>query len=213
MRWRDYTRACGESASYDEPVDVCAIERRLRISGLLKMAPESVVAPSMGVCTGMTSKTAPSLRGRTRPRTGTGACPYGSLSVWFQPPNHEIRTFSSGIPLGMPDPGKGELLKTPPRPEEFLAPCPEFTPHFRAFAVIAPHRGAAESPPRSEEETFSWTRGVRKRESGDRPLTREDRPAPFGRQSFSRRSGPLFRARGPAAENAPGISIKYRTIR
>ena len=48
MRWRDYTVACGESASYDEPVDVCAIERRLRISGLLKMAPESVVAPLNG---------------------------------------------------------------------------------------------------------------------------------------------------------------------
>ncbi len=39
MRWRDYTVARGESASDDEPVDVYAIERRLRISGLLEKSP------------------------------------------------------------------------------------------------------------------------------------------------------------------------------
>ncbi len=212
MRWRDYTRACGGWASDDEPVDVCAIERRLRVSGLLKMAPESVVAPSMGVCTGMTSKTAPSLKGRTRPRTGTGACPYGSHSGWFQPPKHEIRTFSSGIPLGMPDPGKGELLKNPAPPGRIPRSSLGIHPAFARICGCRPASGCGRIS--RQQRRGDILMDARNPEKGKRwQAPHQGRPAGSVRQSFSRRSGPLFRARGPAAKDAPGISIKYRTIR
>ena len=97
----------------------------------------------------------------------------------------------------------------PHRSEEFLALRSEFAPYFPAFAVTAPHRGAAESPASSEEETFSWKRVMRKRESGGQSPIGGDRPAPFARQPFSRRSGPPCRTWGRSARDAPGISIKY----
>ena len=84
-----------------------------------------------------------------------------------------IRTFST-IPWVNSD--QGGLLKNLSSLLARNSSRPASTPHLRAFAVIARRRGAAESPPRSEEETFSWMRGTRKR-GKRRQAPHQGRPA------------------------------------